>query len=209
MNWMRRLDDEADQEEECAHKPRCSVPCRRDATRVERVKTGATRSRKTWRLTSCCRRGCWGHGKPGLNLLMGSTRGTLQRNLIEPLQAYVWPAHDQRHQWGRHRKAAGGRARTALGRTACGRWTGCGDVKYCYGDEVTWHRDVFGNAQKQGWTRHATGPTACNPKGPPAGSRVPGSGRGTIARWATWRQSADRGRWVARMKARLCEHRLC
>jgi hypothetical protein len=60
---------------------------RRNATRVWNVKTGATRSGKTYgdyfllpgRLLA-------GRGKEGLNILLGSTKGTLTRNVILPMQ---------------------------------------------------------------------------------------------------------------------------
>ena len=63
---------------------------RREAVKTWNIKIGATRSGKTYgdyflipkRLLDV-------RGKPGLRLLMGNTKGTLQRNLIEPLQT-IW-----------------------------------------------------------------------------------------------------------------------
>ena len=60
---------------------------RRNATHRWNIKTGATRSGKTYgdyfllpkRLRA-------GSGKEGANVILGNTRGTIQRNLIEPLQ---------------------------------------------------------------------------------------------------------------------------
>ena len=60
----------------------------RMANRRWNVKAGATRSGKTWldyyllpkRIRAC-------HGRDGLIVLLGNTKGTLQRNIIEPMQA--------------------------------------------------------------------------------------------------------------------------
>ena len=61
---------------------------RDNATHRWNVKTGATRSGKTWldiayiipmRILAV-------KGKPGLTVLLGNTKGTLQRNVIEPMQ---------------------------------------------------------------------------------------------------------------------------
>ena len=62
----------------------------RSANRRWNVKTGATRSGKTYmdyfllpmRIRSMS-------GREGLTVLLGNTKGTLQRNIIEPLQS-IW-----------------------------------------------------------------------------------------------------------------------
>ena len=51
------------------------------------VKTGATRSGKTYGdYLLLPKRILAGHGLSGLNVIIGNTRGTLQRNIIAPLQ---------------------------------------------------------------------------------------------------------------------------
>ena len=142
---------------------------RRNATRVWNVKTGATRSGKTYgdyfllpaRLLA-------GQGKPGLNLLLGSTRGTLQRNLIEPLQSLYGP---------RMISAIHGDGTAELFGETChclgadsvrqvDRLRGS-SVKYCYGDEVTtWHRDVFEMLKSRLDKAYSRFDGTCNPEGP-------------------------------------------
>lgn len=56
------------------------------ADRVWNVKTGATRSGKTYGDYYLLPKRILGAG-PGLNVLLGSTKGTLTRNLIQPMQA--------------------------------------------------------------------------------------------------------------------------
>ena len=63
---------------------------RREATKAYNVKVGATRSGKTygdyWLLPRRIRAVS---GLDGLYMLLGNTKGTLQRNVIEPMQA-IW-----------------------------------------------------------------------------------------------------------------------
>ena len=67
---------------------------RRLATKVWNVKTGATRSGKTYGdYFILPRRLAAGRGREGLNVLLGSTKGTLTRNLILPMQAIYGPTH--------------------------------------------------------------------------------------------------------------------
>jgi len=70
---------------------------RRNATHRWNVKTGATRSGKTYGdYLLLPKRIMAGHNLPGLNVIIGNTRGTLQRNIISPLQdlygCSVWQA---------------------------------------------------------------------------------------------------------------------
>ena len=60
---------------------------RRNANSRWNVKTGATRSGKTWGdYLLLPKRILTGHHLSGLNVIIGNTRGTLQRNIIAPLQ---------------------------------------------------------------------------------------------------------------------------
>ncbi|MBE6850921.1 MAG: PBSX family phage terminase large subunit [Ruminococcus sp.] len=118
----------------------------RDATHRWNIKSGATRSGKTHmdyylipkRIRAVS-------GKEGLTMLLGNTKGTLQRNIIEPLQTI----------WGEKLVSSIRSDNTA---TLFGEKVFCigadkksqvdiirgSSIKYCYGDEAaTWHEDVF------------------------------------------------------------------
>lgn len=118
----------------------------RDATHRWNIKSGATRSGKTFmdyylipkRIRAVA-------GKEGLTVILGNTKGTLQRNIIEPLQSI----------WGEKLVSSIRSDNTA---TLFGERVYCigadkknqvdiirgSSMKYCYGDEVaTWHEDVF------------------------------------------------------------------
>jgi PBSX family phage terminase large subunit len=142
---------------------------RRNADRVWNVKTGATRSGKTYgdyfllpeRLLD-------GRGRDGLNVLLGSTRGTLRRNLILPMQALYGP--------GLVGDIRGDGTATLFGQTChclgadnlrqVNRLRGC-SVKYCYGDEVTtWNRDVFEMLKSRLDKGYSRFDGTCNPEGP-------------------------------------------
>ncbi|MBR6617955.1 MAG: PBSX family phage terminase large subunit [Oscillospiraceae bacterium] len=118
----------------------------REATHRWNIKSGATRSGKTHmdyylipkRIRAVS-------GKEGLTMLLGNTKGTLQRNIIEPLQTI----------WGEKLVSSIRSDNTA---TLFGEKVFCigadkksqvdiirgSSIKYCYGDEAaTWHEDVF------------------------------------------------------------------
>lgn len=133
------------------------------------VKTGATRSGKTWldiayvipkRLTEV-------HGKAGLRVFLGNTKGTLQRNIIEPLQ----------ERYGTDRVSSIRSDNTALvfgekvyclgadNKKHVDRLRGA-SIAYCYGDEVaTWESEVFEMLKSRldkPWSRFDG---TCNPDG--------------------------------------------
>ena len=142
---------------------------RRNATRRWNVKTGATRSGKTYGdYLLLPKRILAGHNLPGLNVIIGNTRGTLQRNIITPLQdlygstlvsdihsdntaelfeesCYCLGADNVRH---------------------VNRLRGSG-IKYCYGDEVTtWHPDVFSMLKSRLDKPYSLFDGTCNPDNP-------------------------------------------
>lgn len=142
---------------------------RREAHRVWNVKTGATRSGKTYgdyfllpqRLLA-------GHGKPGLNVLLGATRGTLRRNLLEPLQA-IYGAELVGDICGDGTAQLFGETCHCLGADSVrqvNRLRGC-SIKYAYGDEVTtWNRDVFEMLKSRLDKAYSCFDGTCNPEGP-------------------------------------------
>lgn len=133
------------------------------------IKEGATRSGKTYLdyfvIPKRIRRVA---GLPGLTVILGNTKGTLQRNVIEPLQdmydtelvssirsdntamlfgekCYCLGA-DKANQVDRIRGAS---------------------IKYCYGDEIaTWHEDVFTMLKSRLDKPYSKFDGTLNPEGP-------------------------------------------
>ena len=118
----------------------------KNATHRWNVKSGATRSGKTHmdyylipkRLRAVS-------GKDGLSVLMGNTRGTLTRNIIEPLQN-IWGSRLVSSIRSDNTAVLFGEKVFCLGAdkvTQVDRLRGS-SIKYCYGDEVvTWNEEVF------------------------------------------------------------------
>lgn len=110
------------------------------------IKEGATRSGKTYldyfvipkRIRSVA-------GREGLVVILGNTKGTLQRNIIEPLQDMYGSALVSSIRSDNTAMLFGERC-YCLGADKANqvdRIRGA-SIKYCYGDEVaTWHEDVF------------------------------------------------------------------
>ena len=142
---------------------------RKHADRVWNVKTGATRSGKTYgdyfllpkRLLAV-------RGLPGINVLLGSTRGTLARNLIEPMQAIYGTSLVQNIR-SDNTVLLFGETCHCMGADSVrqvNRLRGSA-VKYCYGDEVTtWHRDVFEMLKSRLDKAYSKFDGTCNPEGP-------------------------------------------
>ena len=142
---------------------------RRNATRVWNVKTGATRSGKTYGdYFLLPKRLLDGQGREGLNVILGSTKGTLTRNLILPMQTLYGPGlvGDIRSD---NMAVLFGQPCHCLGADSVrqvNRLRGS-SIKYCYGDEVTtWHPDVFGMLQSRLDKAYSLFDGTCNPEGP-------------------------------------------
>ena len=132
------------------------------------VKSGATRSGKTYMdLFLIPKRIRAVAGKDGLTVLLGNTKGTLQRNIIEPLQEI----------WGKELVSSIRSDNTA---ELFGEWCYClgadkvtqvdrlrgSSIKYCYGDEVvTWHKDVFDMLKSRLDKSYSRFDGTCNPEG--------------------------------------------
>ncbi len=133
------------------------------------VKAGATRSGKTYLdLFIIPRRIRERAGLPGLVVLMGNTKGTLQRNVIDPLiELYgsdlVTPIRSDNTamMFGEKVYCLG-----ADNKKHVDRLRGA-SIKYCYGDEVvTWEQEVFEMLKSRLDKEYSCFDGTCNPKDP-------------------------------------------
>lgn len=132
------------------------------------VKTGATGSGKSFvdfavtipkRINAC--RG------EGLIVLMGNTRGTLERNILEPMRS-IWPGcvGDIRSDntvslFGKKVYALGADNKKHVARIQGATF------EYVYGDEITtWSRDVFEMLKSRLRCQHSHFDGTCNPDSP-------------------------------------------
>ena len=140
------------------------------ATRRWNIKTGATRSGKTWldlhytipaRLLNV-------RGKEGLNVFLGNTKGTLQRNVIEPMQEFFGADRVSSIRSDNTATVFGERVYClgADNKKHVDRIRGS-SIKYCYGDEiVTWNADVFDMLKSRMDKPYSRFDGTCNPEGP-------------------------------------------
>lgn len=140
----------------------------RNATHRWNVKSGATRSGKTYmdyynipkRIRAVA-------GKPGLIVLLGNTKGTLQRNIIDPLQL-IWGERLVSSIRSDNTAVLFGEKCYCLGADKINqvdRLRGS-SIKYCYGDEVvTWHEDVFSMLKSRLDREYSIFDGTCNPEG--------------------------------------------
>lgn len=133
------------------------------------IKCGATRSGKTFldyylipkRIRTVS-------GMDGLNVMLGNTKMTLQRNIIEPLQR-IWGVDlvsDIRQDntavmFGEKIHCIGADKINQVNRLRGS------SIKYCYGDEVvTWHEEVFNMLKSRLDRSYSTFDGTCNPDSP-------------------------------------------
>lgn len=133
------------------------------------IKHGATRSGKTYLdYFMIPRRIRERAGKDGLVVLIGNTRGTLQRNVIEPMinifgTGLVSSIHSDNtcDMFGEQVYCLGGDNKKHVDRLRGA------SVKYCYGDElVTWEPTVFEMLKSRLDKPYSTFDGTCNPAGP-------------------------------------------
>ena len=133
------------------------------------IKSGATRSGKTYldyylipKRISAVR------GRQGLIMMIGNTRGTLQRNVIEPMQR-IWGAalvsdirsDNTAYMFGEKVYCIGADKVNQVNRLR-----GSG-ISYCYGDEVvTWNAEVFNMLKSRLDKDYSVFDGTCNPEGP-------------------------------------------
>ena len=119
----------------------------RDATHRWNVKTGATRSGKSYLdvLYTIPKRILERRGEDGLVVLLGNTKGTLQRNVLDPM-AEIYGARRVSAIRSDNTATLFGERVYCLGadnKKHVDRLRGA-SIKYCYGDEVTtWNQGVF------------------------------------------------------------------
>lgn len=130
------------------------------------IKTGATRSGKTWldllvtipkRLMAC--------RDEGLIVLLGNTKGTLERNILDPMRDLWGPdlvgtigSNNTVQLFGRKCYALGADSRKHVARIQGAAF------EYCYGDEVTtWSEDVFQMVKSRLSCQHSHFDGTCNP----------------------------------------------
>jgi PBSX family phage terminase large subunit len=133
------------------------------------IKSGATRSGKTFldyylipkRIRAVS-------GKDGLYVILGNTKSTLQRNIIEPLQN-IWgvdlvsdiKADNTAMMFGEKVHCIGADKINQVNRLRGS------SIKYCYGDEVvTWHEDVFNMLKSRLDKSYSRFDGTCNPESP-------------------------------------------
>ena len=132
------------------------------------IKCGATRSGKTFldyyllpkRIRDVS-------GKPGLYVILGNTKSTLQRNIIEPLQD-IWgtelvsdiKSDNTAFMFGEKVHCIGADKINQVNRLRGS------SIKYCYGDEVvTWNEEVFGMLKSRLDKAYSRFDGTCNPEG--------------------------------------------
>lgn len=132
------------------------------------IKEGATRSGKTYldyfliprRIKEC--RG------QGLIVLIGNTKGTLCRNILEPMRD-IWGEENVGRVKGDSTVMLFGKKCHILGadrENAVSRLQGAG-IEYCYGDEVTtWNPKVFEMLKSRLDKENSRFDGTCNPEGP-------------------------------------------
>lgn len=140
-----------------------------NANRRWNIKSGATRSGKTYldyymipkRIRAVA-------GREGLVVILGNTKGTLQRNIIEPLQKIFTPtlvtdirSDNTAMLFGEKCYCLGADKINQVDRIRGS------SIKYCYGDEVvTWHEDVFNMLKSRLDKPYSCFDGTCNPDSP-------------------------------------------
>lgn len=133
------------------------------------IKHGATRSGKTYMDYFIIPRSIRErHGQPGLIVLMGNTKGTLQRNVIDPMQDIFGTelvssirADNTATLFGERAYCLGADSKKHVERVR-----GM-SIKYCYGDElVSWEKEVFEMLKSRLDKPYSRFDGTCNPKEP-------------------------------------------
>lgn len=133
------------------------------------IKSGATRSGKTFmdyyvipkRIRAV-------QGKSGLIVILGHTKGSLQRNIIAPLQN-IWGLQLVSDIKSDNTAMLFGERVYCLGADKITRVDSIrgSSIKYCYGDEiVTWHPDVFTMLKSRLDKPYSRFDGTCNPDNP-------------------------------------------
>lgn len=132
------------------------------------IKEGATRSGKTYLDYFLIPRRILNCKGEGLIVLLGNTKGTLSRNILEPMQA-IWGDTLVGNIGSDNTVMLFGKKCHALGAdriTQVSKLQGAG-IEYCYGDEVTtWNEDVFSMLKSRLDKPNSVFDGTCNPDSP-------------------------------------------
>nr|DAD86094.1 MAG TPA: large terminase [Siphoviridae sp. ctGyV19] len=133
------------------------------------VKVGATRSGKTYMdYYVIPKRIRTRVGKEGLTFILGVSKGTIQRNIIEPLQR-IWGmslvgdinSQNISRMFGEDVYCLGAEKVSQVSKLRGS------SIKYCYGDEIAeWNPDVFGMLKSRLDKPYSCFDGACNPEAP-------------------------------------------
>lgn len=139
----------------------------KNANKAFNIKTGATRSGKTWLDYYMIPRRIRNTTGDGAIVLLGNTRGTLQRNIIEPMQR-EWGPQFVSDISSNNTVRMFGRTVHALGADKANmqeRLRGM-SIEYAYGDEIaTWSPVVFEQLKARLDLPNSTFDGTCNPEG--------------------------------------------
>lgn len=132
------------------------------------IKSGATRSGKTYLDYYMIPRRIRATKNNGLIVLLGNTQGTLERNILDPLRN-IWgkglvgiiSSNNKVKLFGKEAYALGADKKNAVTKIQ-----GAG-IEYCYGDEVTtWSEDVFNMLKSRLDKPNSLFDGTCNPDNP-------------------------------------------
>ena len=141
----------------------------REATHRWNVKTGATRSGKTYQdYFLIPRRLLAVEGKEGLNVILGNTRETIRRNILLPMQS-MYGAEYVSNLRADNSCDMFGQKVFCLGADNANRVDKVrgSSIKYCYGDEITtWNPDVFDMLKSRLDKSYSVFDGTCNPANP-------------------------------------------
>ncbi len=133
------------------------------------IKSGATRSGKTYMdYFVIPKRIRFMKGLDGLIVLLGNTRGSLQRNIIEPLQS-IWGTFLVSDIKTNNTATLFGETVYCLGADTISQVDKIrgASIKYCYGDEVaTWSPEVFNMLKSRLDKSYSLFDGTCNPDSP-------------------------------------------
>lgn len=132
------------------------------------IKEGATRSGKTYLDYFLIPRRIRATTGSGLIVLLGNTKGTLERNILEPMRS-IWGDELVGGIGSDNTVMLFGKRCHALGAdkvTQVSKLQGAG-IEYCYGDEITtWNEEVFSMLKSRLDKPTSVFDGTCNPDGP-------------------------------------------
>lgn len=141
----------------------------REANHRWNVKTGATRSGKTYQdYFLIPRRLLAVESKEGLNVILGNTRETIRRNILLPMQS-LYGAEYVSNLRADNSCDMFGQKVFCLGADNANRVDKVrgSSIKYCYGDEITtWNPDVFDMLKSRLDKSYSIFDGTCNPANP-------------------------------------------